>query len=254
MLSAKDHSRDFLYDIPFFKALTDQDFKKCYESARFRTYAKHMPICFQDDKADRFFIIHSGWVKLYRNTEWGEETIISLLTRGDVFGKAAVFFETDYPFSAEAAKESHMIEIPGAVIREVTRNNPDMLNGVLGEMSRQVRRLQLEKEHMTLMDVSQRVSCLLIQLSSSMKGAGGTFPFPYEKSLAASRLGMKAESFSRALRSLNKRGVYAKGAEVTIKNFSRLAEHCCAHCSATTADCNGAFRKPNVLQHSFQFF
>ncbi|MGM0422986.1 MAG: Crp/Fnr family transcriptional regulator [Pseudomonadota bacterium] len=253
MLSVKDHSWDFLYDIPFFRALTEEDFKKCYESAHFKTYSKHMPICFQDDKADRFFIVHTGWVKLYRNTEWGEEAIVSLLTRGDIFGKAAIFFKTDYPFSAVAANESRLIEIPGAVLREVTRNNPDILNEIMEEMSRQVRRLQLEKEHMALMDASQRVSCLLVQLSASMKGDGGTFPFPYEKSLAAARLGMKAESFSRALRGLNKQGVHTKGSEVMIENFSRLAEHCCAHCSATPADCAGALRKPDVFQHSFQF-
>lgn len=250
MLSVQDHSRNFLREIPFFKSLTDRDFKECYQAAQIRNYAKHKPICFQNDVADRFFVMYSGWVKLYRNTEDGKEAIISLVSRGDVFGKANAFFQSPYPFSAEAANNSRIIEIPANIFREMVKNNPEILNKVIEDLTLEMKRLALEKEHMTLMNVSQRVGCLLVQLSASMQGRGGTLSFPYEKSLAAARLGMTAESFSRALRDLSRLGVEIQGTEVTINDFSRLARGCCTHCSAMPEDCKAAYRKTMWLPES----
>jgi len=114
---------------------------------------------------------------------------------------------------------------------------------VMNSMSREIRKLQIENEHMTIMSASQRVGCLLLQLSSDIGGDDGNFVFPYDKSLAAARLGMKAETFSRSLAQLKPLGVHSDGTETRIDSFRCLAEHCCRSCSAELTDCNGAFRK-----------
>jgi len=92
---------------------------------------------------------------------------------------------------------------------------------------------------MAIMSAPQRVSCLLLQLSGHMIGNGGTLTFPYDKSLAATRLGMKPETFSRALAQLKPYGVTAKGPEITIESFTRLTEFSCGHCTALPGECRG---------------
>jgi CRP-like cAMP-binding protein len=42
----------------------------------------------QGDPATAFFITISGWVKLYRITQAGEETVIHTMTKGDSFAEA----------------------------------------------------------------------------------------------------------------------------------------------------------------------
>ena len=102
--------------------------------------------------------------------------------------------------------------------------------------------LQRGKKHMAVMSAPQRVGCMLLKLSSGMIGKGGTFVLPYDKSLAASNVGMKPETLSRALKELKAYGVTVKGSEVTIENFTKLAEHCCVHCSAISGTCGGGKR------------
>lgn len=98
----------------------------------------------------------------------------------------------------------------------------------------------MENEHLALMSASQRVGCLLLQMSSGMLGKGGTFAFPYDKALAASRLTMKPETFSRALAQLKDAGVSVKGPEVTMESFAALVEFCCGDCSAMPGECCGS--------------
>lgn len=238
-----DNITPLISALPFFKGLPEPDVQAIAQAAAVRDHSKGKPLFHQGDKADRFFAILSGWVKLFRTTDEGEEAIVALFTKGDVFGEAAVFGNADYPFSAMAAEDSRLIEIPAPFLKEQAKNNPAITTRIMNSMSREMHKLQMENEHMAIMSAPQRVGCLLLQLSSGMIGKGGTFAFPYDKSLAAARLGMKPETFSRALMQLKPYGIESKGTEIKIDSFHCLAQYCCGHCSANLDDCQGAKRK-----------
>lgn len=242
MSGKPDRTLQFISKLPFFEGLPRADIESLLGCADLKDYARHSPLFHQGDSADRFFVILNGWVKLHRGTQEGEEAVVALFTRGDVFGEAALFGGSGYPFSAEAVEEARIIEIPASVLKERAKANPELMNRVMQSMSREMHKLQVEKEHMAIMSAPQRVGCLLLQLSSGMIGKGGTFPFPYDKSLAASRLGMKPETFSRALVQLQPLGVVVKGPEIKIESFVDLVEFCCSHCSEELGTCQGSRR------------
>lgn len=239
-VTVEDHKNQFLGELPFFKNLPKSDMEAFFNAARIREYKKQESLFHLGDAADRFFVVLSGWIKLYRETGEGEEAVIAIFTRGDVFGEAAIFSGAGYPFSAQASETSRIIEIPAAVLRMRGRDNHDIMNRVMASMSKEMRNLQLENEHLALMSAPQRVGCLLLQLSAGMVGKGGTFSFPYDKSLAAARLAMKPETFSRALMQLRPVGVTVSGPEVRIENFSCLVDYCCSHCSSLPGECRGS--------------
>ncbi|MBI1215815.1 MAG: cyclic nucleotide-binding domain-containing protein [Alphaproteobacteria bacterium] len=239
----KNHMAHFVSALSFFNGLAEEEVAELIRDAAAKTYPRGTGLFHQGDAADRLFIVVSGWVKLFRTTENGDESIIALFSRGDVFGEAAIFGGVDYPFSAVAAEESAVLEIPAETLRRKAKQSPQMMERIMRSMSQEMRRAQMENEHMVIMTAPQRVGCLLLQLSSGMRGDGGCFTFPYDKSLAAQRLGMKPETFSRALAQLKSSGVASKGAEVGIDNYCRLAAFCCISCSAGLADCKGAARK-----------
>ena len=166
--------------------------------------------------------------------------LVALLTAGDVFGEAAIFGGSGYPFSAAAAEDAAVFEIPGDTLRDLAKQHHALMARVVDSMSRELRNLQMQNEHLALMSAPQRVGCLLLQFSAGLTGAGGVFTLPYDKSLAAARLGMKPETFSRALSQLKPVGVSVEGAQVTITSFANLVEYCCAHCSALPGECPGS--------------
>lgn len=240
MTGIENHTGDFLPQLPFFKGLPEADISALMAAASLHNYTKHQNLFQQGDQADRFFVVISGWIKLYRHTAEGDEAVVAIFTRGDVFGEAAIISGAGYPFAAQAAEETRLIEIPGTILRERARENHEVMARIMTSMSRELRSLQMENEHLSLMSAPQRVGCLLLQLSSGMIGKGGTFSFPYDKSLAAARLGMKPETFSRALTQLKPIGVSVNGPEIKIDSFSGLVNYCCNSCSSLPGECQGS--------------
>lgn len=240
MSTSVANSRNFLADLPFFKGQRSEDLDKFLLSANIYDYPKGHHLFSSGDKAQKFYIIMEGWLKLYRSTFEGEEAVLAIFTRGDVFGEAAVFDDATYPFSVEVAENAKLMEIPAHVLRETAKDNPSIMGRIMASMSREMQKLQLENEHLSIMTAPQRVGCLLLQLSTGMQGKGGTFSFPYDKSLAAARLGMKPETFSRALSQLKPFGVNISGSEITINSFQCLVQYVCGHCSLHAGECRGA--------------
>jgi CRP-like cAMP-binding protein len=237
MLLSKEHLEQFLRSLPFFKGMDDSDIAHYLRKSHIKEYKKHQSIFIHGDQADRFFIIIGGWIKLHRETPDGEEAVNAVLTRGDIFGEAAIFCEEKYPFSAHCVEPCKVIETPTSFLTDQSKDNQYIMARIIKSLCHQTKKLQLENEHMALLSSPQRVGCLLLQLSSDMQGKGGTFTFPYDKSLAAMRLGMKAETFSRSLTQLKPLGVEVKGAEITINSFEKLINYSCSHCSALPGEC-----------------
>ena len=240
MAKAQDHTGQFLRGLTFFSGLPEGDINSFRDASDIKDYPRGKHLFRQGDKADRFFVILQGRVKRYLGTAEGEEAIVALFARGDVFGEAAVFDNADYSFSAEAAEDARLIEIPAKALKDRAKANPDIMERIMASMSREMYKLQIENEHKSLMDAPQRVGCLLLQLSSGLIGKGGAFSFPYGKALAAQCLGMRPETFSRALARLKSAGVATKGRKITIDSFSGLIDYCCGHCTAQPGKCRGS--------------
>lgn len=204
-----------------------------------KRYAKNSVIYVRGDEARYLNIVLQGWFKLTRDTkDEGEEIIVDLLAEGQSFGVEAVFGDDEYSFSAQAAEEGALISIPITILRQLIRTNPDIAIHLAQMMARSLNKLQLENEHLTLMSASQRVGCLFLQLwGEDSNGGNAMIALPYDKSLAAAQLGMKPETFSRALAQLRSLGITIKGNEILIPDIHALVKFVCASCSAGMKDC-----------------
>ena len=56
----------------------------------------------QGEAAAAFFIVIQGWIKLYRSTPAGDETVLHVLTKGESFAEAVAFAGGRYPATASA--------------------------------------------------------------------------------------------------------------------------------------------------------
>lgn len=85
---------------------------------------------------------------------------------------------------------------------------------------------------MTLKNASQRIGCFMLRLCGSSDERDITLKLPYDKSLIAARLGMKSETFSRALNKLrNETNINISGSVVTIPEIDDLSLYACTACS-----------------------
>lgn len=232
--------REFFVGIPLFSGLPEDEIDTLAKAAHPHSYRKGEYLYRQGEEANRLSIIKEGWVRLYRGNQDGEEGPARLYTRGGILGERTILpGRLKHFFSAQIIGDADVINISGSAIQDVTRRNPVILGKMMVGLMEKMGEIHVENEHMSLLSAPQRVACLLLRLSAYMVGKGGTFTFPYDKSLAATQLGMKRETFSRALASLKRHGVCTKGSEIRMENFIRLSEFCCMRCSLNT-ECKGA--------------
>lgn len=229
-----------MHDHPFFADIETESLQALSGAVEMQSHAKGHMLFHAGDAAGRFYLITKGWVKVFRTTSQGDEAVLAVFTKNDVLGEAAVFEGATYPFSAEVVEDAELLVIPAAFLRRAVKDYPQITQRIMVSMSREMQKIQLENEHLSIMTAPQRVGCMLLQMSSEIVGEGGGFSLPYDKSLAASRLGMKPETFSRALSQLKPFGVGVKGAEINIDSFKCLMQYVCGHCSITNGECRGA--------------
>lgn len=228
---SNDKFLELLKTIPFFSGLNEREILLFTEKSQYRQYKKGQHIFGFGEPAENFFILLSGWVKLYRINKDGQETTISLVTKGDVFSEVATFIGSDYPYSALiVGKEVTCLAIKAYHIREYIRENPNIALKMLASMSHHSNQLSLSYEHITTLTSAQRLGCFLLKLSMD-RNYETCLLLPYNKNLVASRLGMKPETFSRAMSRLKvDQDIKFKGREVLISDISKLKKYCEIEC------------------------
>ncbi len=193
---------------------------------------KRSPIATFGDRAQRFFLIRSGWVKLFRETLDGTEAIIDILTTDHFFGETALFENNLYPFSAEATEPVTLLSLPLAPVAAELEHNSKFALAMIQTMARYRRHQDMELEHRTIQTAPQRIGCFLLRLADQSKDGDVTVQLPYDKVLVASRLGMKPETFSRALGKLKAdTGIKVDGATIHVTNLGILSSYACTACS-----------------------
>ena len=93
---------------------------------------------------------------------------------------------------------------------------------MLAAASMRLRQLVDEIEQLKARSAPQRIAAFFIKQANAASGPA-RIALPYEKALIASRLGMKPESFSRALGRLTRLGVIVDRESVTIEDLAKLA-------------------------------
>lgn len=232
--------KNFLRCISLFCEFSESSLNEMLAHTRIKRYTKNNILFMTGDRAEYFHIITQGFVKLYRQTRDGHESVLSILTERDIFGKAAILNNGIYAYSAESISDVEMLSIPAAFMLKMAQSRQDydhFLSKFLETELNEINQLGLHAEHLGQMTSAERVGCFLLRMCGARENESATFMLPYEKSLMAGRLGMTAETFSRCLSQLSMLGVETKNSEVTIYNLEQLQAHICERCSATRAEC-----------------
>jgi CRP-like cAMP-binding protein len=216
--------------LTFFKGLTlfadlpDEDVARFVDASQIKSYKKGQALYLEDEQADCFYIICSGWLRLFRTTEEGEEVNLAVLTQGSITGESAIFEQGRFASSAQVVEDAQILSVPLALLKEQIRTNNQTAFNMLTSMVQYQRRHELQLEQYFLYSAPQRIGCFLLGLCPVLEQIDGVkLDLPYDKSLIASILGMKGATFSRALNILREEtGIRITGTCVIIDSMARL--------------------------------
>ncbi len=222
--------------IPIFQNLDHSVLTKLAENSSFKHYKKYHSFFIHGDSVEYFYIILSDWVKLFRNTSDGQEALLGLARNGDIIGE--INFEKEkHLFSAQTINESDLLIIPYNILKDIVKNNARLAFKIITALNSTINHLELQFEHINTMNAAQRVGCFILKLCDSKNHNNVELILPYDKMLVASYLGMKRETFSRALSDLKSIGVTVNGNVLSIEDLNKLINFSCVSCSLMYDTC-----------------
>ena len=211
---------DALRKAPMFSALSPADLSRVGEIAALRRYEKRESIFREGDRADGFFVVVSGSVKVFKLSADGKEQVLHILEAGQSFAEATIFESGAFPAHAEALGRTVLLFLPKRPFIELLERNPKVAIRMLGSLARWLKRMTDLVESLALRDVENR---LVFFVSEELKGRGtplrdgAVYEIPVGKAVLASRLGTVPETFSRTLKKLQDEGkIRVKGNRIRI--------------------------------------
>jgi CRP/FNR family transcriptional regulator, dissimilatory nitrate respiration regulator len=210
-----------------FSGMSEERLAQFSAKSPVKHYGKGEELFAMGDPASSFFFILDGWIKLYRMTREGEESIINVFAPGETFAEAAVFGPMQrYPVNAQAVEDTNVLEIPRSLFVEMIRADSEFALSILGAISAKQRYLIQQIEQLTVREAPQRIGTFLLRLCPPGRSRDVEVALPYDKSLIARRLNIQPETFSRAFKKLEPHGVTLKGRVAAIDDIEKLAAFC----------------------------
>lgn len=222
-MSLSPHDIALIQSTPLFGGMSEPTLRLITNNSLPLTHPRKTLLFQEGDRATCFYIVLEGLVKLYRVNYDGNEAVIHVFGRGEIFAEGAMFLDAVFPVSAEVVSPARLLRIEAVVIRRVIQEHPEIAFAMLASASRHLKMLVDQIEQMKLYSAPERVAEFLLGLTDVRSGPV-TLSLPYEKVLIANELGMKPESLSRALAKLRAIDISVENDRITIGDARRLAD------------------------------
>lgn len=225
-MTLDSEDRAFLRDVLLFRAVSDDLLPDLADEIEARDVTRGTTIFEQGAPVSHFFVVRTGWTRLYRLMPDGTEVVVEVFGPGESFAEGAPFMADGYPVTAEMVEDGRLLAIPvEAWIGRLT-DRPELAVRLLSACAVQLQRLVSRIETLHSRSAPQRLAEFLLRFSSPAAGGGrSTVPLPYDKHLIAGRLGIRPETLSRAFLRLRAHGVTVTGRTVHIDDHDALRRY-----------------------------
>lgn len=177
----------------------------------------------QGDPAERFYLVLTGQIQLFRLSPGGAEKVIELVSPGQTFAEALMFLNAPrYPVCAGALAPTELISLDARDFAQMLRESVETCFLMLGSLSQRLRGLIGEIDNLTMHSASSRVARYLL---AKIPPDRQMIKLDVRKGVLASRLSIQPETFSRVVKDLGAQGVIdVHGAQVTILDRDALSD------------------------------
>lgn len=206
---------------PLFSNLDRPTADQLIGDATVHSYQKNQVVFSAGDKAESFFIVTEGGVRLFRLEADGSEATINVFHKPQSFGEAAFFLERAYPVMAQTIAASRLIRVNATSLVARIKSDPALALGLLSSMSVHLRLLVDEITLLRVPTAVRRAAEFLLRNCPVTDGPA-EFDLPHNKTVLAKRLDISPEVLSRTLAELRRSGITVARRTVTINDVHEL--------------------------------
>jgi CRP/FNR family transcriptional regulator len=175
-----------LKNLTLFAKLPIEDVKRFVDASQTTSHKRGKILYLEGQSADCFYVICTGWLKIFRTTKEGEEVILTMLTKGSVVGDNAIFGHGRYVSSVQVVEDAQIVSIPFSLLEEQLRVSNQFAFNMMTSMMQYQRLHELQLEQYLLYSAPQRIGCFLLGLCPKLEQKDGVvIELPYGKTLIA---------------------------------------------------------------------
>jgi CRP/FNR family transcriptional regulator, dissimilatory nitrate respiration regulator len=199
-----------LQQCALFEGIPEQDRTALLGIAAKRHLPKNIALFSEGDRADGFYLILSGRVKVYKISPDGKEHILHIFGPGEPVGEVPVFSGKEFPAFAETLKQSDLLYFPRSRFLALASRQPQVLLNMLATLSMRLRKFTQKIEQLSLKEVASRLSEALLEMAGEAAGTKGkeeVIELRFTKGQLASQLGTTPETLSRTFQRMTRLGL-----------------------------------------------
>ncbi len=155
----------------------------------------------EGDEAEALYLVQDGRVAIVKRAPDGRESVVALMTEGDVFGEMGLFDGAGRSAAARAMDDSQLVTISYDVARQALQNDARALWAVLALLASRLRATDESLADSVFLDVPGRTAKRLIELG----GIEGVSQTVTQEELAA-MVGASRERVNKAIASFVRLG------------------------------------------------
>ncbi len=191
--------------LSFLSSVSEEALVVLLEKSKTLTYPKRVLIVSEGDKANAFFIILSGKVRVFCEDEKSKEVTFNIQGPGSYFGEIALLTDKPRSVSIMTLEKTVCAVISKNDFVNWLMNYPNVAINLLIALSEEIMQLTDKVRQMALSNVYERTVKVLKDLTVD-EGNIGVIHNPPSQQVLASMVGASREMISKIMRDLTKGG------------------------------------------------
>ncbi|MEX2457576.1 MAG: Crp/Fnr family transcriptional regulator [Actinomycetota bacterium] len=205
-----DERVELLEQAPLFSVLRGEDLRDLADKFHVVRYGRGEVIFREGEPAERMFLIADGRVKLTIASPSGQELMIAVLARGQIFGELAVVDRGLRDMDARAMKDATLFSLQSDQFWTMIEGRPALARRLLELMGRRLRRADQATQDLVFFDAPTRLARKLLDLAeehgSPDDNGGVRIDTRVTQEEIAQMIGVSRESANRLIASFAGRG------------------------------------------------
>ncbi|MBC2580858.1 Crp/Fnr family transcriptional regulator [Clostridium sp. DJ247] len=178
------------------------------------------------DIVDNIYIVNSGKITMFRNSEEGQKRVIYILSSGE-FINEVIFDNLPASISCEAFEDSYILSFARNDLLELMAKDFNFNQIIINSMSRKIRRLYRQLKNTVPIRMDKKLAAKLWKLSKDygvQTEEGILINLNISITYLADMLGSTRETISRCINSFEKKGMIKfLGKKIVVKDPKELS-------------------------------
>jgi len=198
------------------------ELKEIIRNRKTRLLKKNQVVYYEGDPCPGLYLVLSGKIKTFKQTEEGRELITGFYSADKYLGINSSLCGSAYIDSAAAIESSALCLIPTSVLEELLNKYPQLGRSFIKLLSDDIREKEEQLLQLAYASVRKKMAEVILRLQRRLKIS--TLQVNISREDLAAMSGMATETVSRTLSDFIHEGIITKdGNIITIINLQRLA-------------------------------